>query len=231
MVGINWPAFRGEERQAAQLISHNLFSLDHHVRLFRTALALADYCDSTRAEFRGLVMAPSGSSMDRYYDAMQRNLQFIEWKILAMRDAAITLNNFAECKQALEKLIGKCPSFQDKLDREAYREAGRIWEKEFPGYADIRLSVAHSGKLFNAPGKRQEHTVPGTDTVMGVMVDERTMSTSIGGKMPTYSLVEETAVTLENIRDAIYRAYAPISDYSRQLPTIHEETPQPPAED
>jgi hypothetical protein len=236
MVLLNWPAFRGEERKAVQLLYDNLLALDVQVRTFRECLSLADYCDRAREPHRKFLLSISSEALmglgihERLRQAQELNQQFIDWKILAIRHGAITISNFAECKQALEGLIGYCPSFKDKLDRDASREASRIWEASFPGYADLRLSVAHSGKLFNSPGKREQHTMPGTNFVMGLIAG-RAMTTSIGGKMPSYSLSEESAVALQNVRDAIYRAYIPIQDFSFQLPSVHEEeTLEPPAQ-
>lgn len=229
MIGVNFLAFRDEERRAAELLDYNLGSLHHLTSLFGQALKLADYCDAEREPFR--LLSLEATDWDDARRASGINDQFNQWKMLAIRDGAITLYNFAEGKQALEKLIGHCPSVKEKLDKDAYSEAGRLWEEAFPGYNHVRLDVAHSGKLFNAPGKRELHTMPGTEILLRSFVSGRTFTTSINGKMASYSLTSASADALETIKEAVYRGYEPISRFSRSLPPIHEpETPQPPAE-
>lgn len=214
MIQIYWPGLEQPERDAALLLSQNLSTLETHVSQFKDALSLADYCDATRAPHR----ANDDFNSPDWGRSLEINRQFIQWKMLAIRDGAITIYNFAECKQALSKLIGRCPSLKDKLDRDAFSEAGRIFEGAFPDYAHVRLDVAHSGKLFNAPEKRDQHTVPGTKTIIRGGVTDRTMQSSVNGKMASYSLTGDSLAALEAARDAIYRAYAPVAKFTDGLP-------------
>jgi len=232
-------AFTGEERSAAQLLDHNLCSMENEVDQFAQALALADYCDNQRAPFRSIISEDIVSQspdflarLEHKFTAAQADAQFIRWKMLAISFGAITLYNFAECKQAVEGLLNRCPSLKDKLDRETYAEASRSWKAAFPGYVHVRLNVAHSGKLFNAPGKWEKHTVPGTGFHLGSMVSDRVMTTSVNNSMASYALTHDSLMAFTAVKDLIYRAYQPVADFARNLPTVPDQEAQPrPAQD
>jgi hypothetical protein len=231
--------FPEDEFELACLLQTNLFHLSHHVSVFKTAVELADYCDATRGPYRAK-MLHAGDNIAEAWEASRINHQFVKWKQLAARDGAITLYNFAETKQVIDKQKAQCPTIFPHVDRKTLKRANVLFNKAFPGLADIRLSVAHAGKLAKSEEESARHRVPGSKVQITQMLADRRFSSSVNSKMASYDLTAESAAVLEAVTDEIYRAYAPAAEFTCGLPAQpyweeriaeHRRRSEPPAQD
>jgi hypothetical protein len=187
------------EREHGQLVSWALDDMAHLVSSFREALALADYCDANRDR-------PTRNEADR---------QFIRWKQIAGRDAALTVYKFYEVRQTLSAQWKASPVLHSYVDRASLSEAGKLFESYFRGYGAARQGAAHAGKLYQNPKIAQANTIGGL-TIQNMM-SERATGSVIDGKMGSVSLTQESAGVLQRVAESTFEAYQAVADRTRVL--------------
>lgn len=153
-----WKSLPESEREAGRLLARNVTHLTELSYRFEQAVALVDFCDAAASLLQPALDAGT-ADLAVWQAAMGERFRYKAWREIAARDGAITLYNFMEVKQAIDGLLGMCPSVAAKIDREQLRCARRTFEDRFAGVKDIRFGVAHAGAPFSSPEENAKHRV------------------------------------------------------------------------
>lgn len=203
-----------EQAAAVRAIGHNLSSMHYFAGLLADAVALADMCDKKRQEF-----------IARHDTSLHGKIsQLAKYIMLAGRDGAITIWNFAEAKRITNKLAGRVPIVLEHRDQTRHAEAGRMFEQAFPNYAKIRLAVAHMGDVASTPEKIKAHAGwdgdgQGEQPFYSACMQGRYFYSTIDEEVVGYHVIGTTENNLKAVLEAIYRSYAPVESALMQLQT------------
>lgn len=205
------------EQEYAARIFINLFRMSALVDQFRSAVALADFCSATFPS--SLLHIKSDEDRAKYE-------RFRDWKMLAVRDAAVTLGNYVEARKAIEKDCDKCPTVLAYIDQGALAKHENIFEVAFPNVSGVRTSVAHSARLIRSERERERHVRRGEELPgMKVQGGRELLMSGLSGN--TYSATHEGGGSfsldgsgvdaLEAATSEYYRAYEPVAEFTRAL--------------
>jgi hypothetical protein len=143
-----------KEREHALLIQHTLDWLQYYADCFLAATGLYDH-----AEFH-YQLAPKPPFPDRM--PMTRDQQrYMNWKMIAGRDGAITLYNIDESFQAVSASLDLTPSVKSEIDIDLMRKARKTFRKHFPDVKNMRDAIAHAAELINTPAKNFANPIKG----------------------------------------------------------------------
>jgi hypothetical protein len=78
---------------------------------------------------------------------------FVQFRIIAARDAAMNLFHFRSSLQGLTRQIPHCPSYGSSQTLGKISGALVRFDQYFPKTDNIRNAIAHAGQLNNAPSK------------------------------------------------------------------------------
>lgn len=174
----------GSDPEAVSSLTTNLSVLDLQAVSFHAALELIAYSNElveTARTSRG--QATDDQTRD---NLRERGKTFAEWKMIACRDAAMTVFHFGK---ALESISFKeLPAFREYVDFDLLRKARRQFETDFPEIEKFRNSIAHSGEnaskserpLFDKGIAEPGFTVPAGSSIamQGTLVGDQITSTA-----------------------------------------------------
>lgn len=170
-------AFSKDEREHVLVLWHLLGSMSSCVHNFERAVELVEFCNSNLAD-----MGPSEHE-DIYQTGirMAAKRKFFDWRMLAFKVAAIEIYNHQEAKQSADNILENCPTVAALIDKKARGKACEIFGAAFPGYANVRLSVAHTNHL-DTPEKFARQAEPSTGIVFGIIGGESSIKSFAQGK-------------------------------------------------
>jgi len=127
------------------------------------------------------------------------------WKAMALRDGAITINNFYEEILAVDNNLKDCPHLRGLIDIEAKRLVKGLFESYFPSCADIRHGVAHLAEFYSTPRQLATHS----KGWINAMIDH-SYHTSVNGKAVSYDLTTPTLQKLRVVEARMWDIFTPI---------------------
>ena len=124
--------------------------------------------------------------------------------------------------EAATACVGKCPTVQALVNREALRSSKRLMRELFPRFEAIRHSVAHAAEL--AKDGRERHSVAGpyevlpgrplgnskTRVVVRNSLQGRQFLNTFEGQMQSYEVSATTLDGLKKVKDTLYAAFSPV---------------------
>jgi hypothetical protein len=160
------------------------------------------HCHSIEA---GVALLERGDALLAKADSTS-GIQYVDhWKLMALRDGAITINNFYEEINEIDKNLRKCPTIKRLIDIQQKRKAKRLFEGYFPSCVDLRHGVAHLAEFYGTPEKLKEHGGGWINTMI-----DRSYHTSIKGKAVSYDLVAATHKKLQNVERRMWAIFKPL---------------------
>jgi hypothetical protein len=109
--------------------------------------------------------------------------RFEHWKAMALRDGAITINNFYHEILAIDQNLKSIPVMRQQIQMTEKRLAKRLFESSFPSCKAIRHGVAHLAELYSTPDQLKKHGRGWINTMIG-----HSYHTSVKGEAVSYDL-------------------------------------------
>jgi hypothetical protein len=128
-----------------------------------------------------------------------------QWKLMTLRDGAITIYNFYKEMEAIDNNLRHCPQIKRLIDIKKKREIKRLFESYFPYCVDIRHGVAHLAELYSTPEQLQTH---GRGSINAMF--DRSYHTSVRGKAISYDLTIDTHKKLETVARRMWAIFTPL---------------------
>jgi hypothetical protein len=209
------------ERVAATLLQNALWNIETYVEDLHSARMLFDHSTTISKD-----SATKNAMSDSEANAVRK------WPILACRDGAITIFNFAMCLESIKSTRFQTPSL--KFDKEKIKAAGKTFREHFPDFDKIRHGVAHSAELMknlehfdrNAttmPVKLGQWSIPRGTLIQNAIIGRR-FALTYNGKVLSYELSELSVLNLAKVRSKLFDAF-PYSELEGYGP--YPAPPQP----
>jgi hypothetical protein len=211
------------EHDMARHIQGQLSDLESYIQKFKAAIDLFDYCDLKLNEYdvEHRKRKAENHTAGREWRKATRHLweNYLNWKHLATRDGAMTIFHFAKTLIAAKAIFGKAPTLKSKINLDASKKSGRLFNTYFPDFETIRHTIAHTAELKESLEKRDNSAInsgfqqggltiaEGTNTLVSGVIGGRTFSSSIDGKMVSYDLSNETLAKLKEVQDQFLIAF------------------------
>lgn len=213
---INFDKLPESERQEANHLAALLHLLDAFVLRFEDALALQDHA----RELREKVVDQINATELTYELYVQLELPF-RWRLMAFRDAALSVYHFASTLRAISRSINLCPSLRKLLKSRPTDGARTIFTKQFPTADFMRHAVAHVADMAERPDTLKFHAVAGhkwddrypeflINNAIGTRLSGNTMHLAHKGKDVSLTLDQHSA-------DELYRAESDLFEQLRLL--------------
>lgn len=222
---IDWYRIDKADEDNGWALAGNLSNIEHHFRLFYSAVLLCDFSEEASeaarlTNHRAHFIGPPQSFCGR------------EWEVLAGREGGLSLHAIGVAIKQACSLIGAVVYVREVVDAKAAKEARRCFEKTFPGNEKMRHTIAHP-EYYPNPEKNMRSDVPvlGLIGFGGANVREnfigRRLTSSIDGDLVSFELSLETVGILKSIIDKLFEALMPM-DPSRFEGEIDWERMKPP---
>ena len=114
------------ERSTAEYLFRNIRQLGEQSNNLAAALALIDLSD--------MLPFPAISV---------RSSLFWLWRLMAFREGAMALSNFAKTLELARHLVPQCPSYAPLIDKDGLRKIGQEFRSRFRRVEKLRDSAAH----------------------------------------------------------------------------------------
>lgn len=210
------------ERAAATLLQIALWNIEIYVEDLHSARLLFDHSAAILSNTKTESQLPHSEAC-----------AVSKWSILACRDGAITIFNFAMCLDSIKSNRHQTPSL--RFDKEKIRDAGKLFREHFPDFEKIRHGVAHSAELMknleqfdrNAtmePTQLGQWSIPSGTLIQNAIVGRRFALTH-EGKVLSYELSEASVLNLAKIRSRLFAAF-PFSQLEGYGPSPKPPQPQ-----
>lgn len=205
--------FPDDEQPFGKAVEDNLIRLDMYCQRFRHTLSLFDTCYAERAKLRQKTEAPG--PYPPQYDT------FITWELIAGRDGAMTIWDFARATHLVSKNLEKCPTLAMLVDRPRYEKCLAQFQQDFPNAKIIRHAVAHPSDLYGAPKDAASNSFTGEFNAHGIEIDANDANTvfdgisgrqvlvTIYGQIVGYELSDDSVQKMQHVRDEIHKVFAP----------------------
>jgi hypothetical protein len=199
------------ERANAQAINLNLHALKRCVNTFEAALKLFDFS------------APTPDRPDRHSmphevyqiaqkDWMDRIQLATEWMRIAAKSGAMSIYEFHRIEQAIDNMIARCPTIEAAIDKNARKNASRLFADAFPNFADIRGIAAHGWENSATPEKVLKNALKDFGSVLiSEGLHGRDYVNSFEGKMISYSVSQDTLDRLSAVLAQRYLTFEGIA--------------------
>jgi len=70
-----------------------------------------------------------------------------KWQQMAARIGAITIYEFYQICQGIDKMVTTCPTLDALVDKTARKDASKLFNEKFPNFADTRHFAAHGVEM------------------------------------------------------------------------------------
>lgn len=213
----------GEEAKTAAELLESLGSIQLYVEQFEAAVELFDFSEAgsntlDSERFRSSQSMPPPLTPDY----KKKSRLFMQWRLLAGRDGAITIFNFGRALEySRDTLLGRCLTWRETASMEKIKEAFALWEANFARFVAVRHSVAHAAE-FSRAGKREEHTFYGEPDLsyfeaggpvhlfISCSMHGRKFTSTFEKKIVGYELSRSTADILSSIAQTFFDAFEPV---------------------
>jgi hypothetical protein len=115
-------------------------------------------------------------------------LDFIRYRRIAARDAALNLYHFKYSLRAIKKNLPKSVALSARIDAVAIRNALKYFNSNFPNIDQVRHAVAHAGELFSNVAKMRQNESNSTITGHGFTHQGRWFSEAMSGRIYTVGI-------------------------------------------
>ena len=150
-----------------------------------------------------------------------------KWIFIGARVGALCLYDFFQDTQAINNNLRFCPTIVPMVDMTAKREAQKLMQSRFPGFADVRTAAAHPGEVNSTPQKMEANTVAaavvgrgfsgdGTVNISGSILNGDYTNT-LEGRVVSYSLSNASVSDLQTILGLWAQTFQPVEDGTRAL--------------
>jgi hypothetical protein len=216
------------EKPSTDHVTSNLSAMDSYIWEYYSLLSLYRFCNKAAEIAREASFAARKARPLDFDERLQRRAQMQHgWPFAAARECAMAAYHFARACEGINKSLGGCPTIRNYADLSALKEGNRLFNKIFPGFVAMREGISHAQEARNSPIASSEHEVKGPITLPGMevggalsingMLSGDTYKTTWEGKVVEFSMNEATGKALEEIRDAFYLAFVPVSEMTRKL--------------
>jgi hypothetical protein len=212
---ITWHALPIKEQVSAAAINSNLFSLRGCVSDFKAAVHLFDTAISNR-------IARSVSNEQSWRDGTaeknnQHNSLMMAWTRIAAKSGSLSIYEFHRLEQAIDKLVKRCPTLESMIDKDARRHGSRLFDENFPDFANVRLFAAHGREMTDNPEKFAKHSISAHNSgrisidaqntsIQDVLVG-RTYTNTSNGKVVSYDISMETLTKLQEVLERRFATF------------------------
>jgi hypothetical protein len=205
--------FPEEERDYIDLIADCSRGIGSQVEFFEAAVGLADFAD---ADHRHMPQDLEPGQPDlTLLPRAKHNMMLSKWRLIAAQHGAICIYNVHELIQSINGLLGGAPTFRDLMDKQAMSRERNLHEEAFPGFTELRFTVAHAGLAFRSPEKARNHKPAGENIFFKNSLVGRQFTTHANGKHVAYMLLPETTAILDSIFDNACAALEPVVQFTR----------------
>lgn len=153
----------------------------------------------------------------------QEEFKYRRWKMIAARDAAMTVFHFGQYLHGIGASSAKFPNDKLFINRIHLKEAYKIFNREFKGHRDMRDAVAHSAQLHKSLEDLERNKLLGNYHLPGVslhghkdsqtfiyeMLNGRDFVKSWNHKLVSVSVTSEKADALHQIVETAFQAFEP----------------------
>jgi hypothetical protein len=209
------------EQDAASAVFSNLNHMSVMVERFQSAIELYDYSIRKRSKM------PDGEDQNIV----------AKWPFMAGQIAAMTIYDFFQLTQAINKQLHLCPTILNVVDQEAKKCAQREFSVYFPDYANLRNAAAHIGELSSTTAKLKLNSaavselesinVGGNSEAkirIGQLIHNDRYASTFEGKLVELSLNEESIERLAGCLIEWRKAFMPAEiETKRLLELLHPE--------
>lgn len=214
-----------ELMEAGASVYHNAHTLSNQPKLFRSALGLCAYANSTvQDEMRGVMTG-------RIDIRAVGNSPYHDWRQFSMRIGALIIYDYQQLVQSIEAIISKIPTWNAVVDRDLAKQASSLFDQTFRDVAKVRKGAAHAARITNYPANQKQNSVSGTNDNLDsrfINTSTETLNVSISGsvfdgnythtidgKVVSYRLDENSATALEQITALRMLSLKPIEAINR----------------
>lgn len=211
-----------DEEGPARAFVDNLRDLEGCSRDFTHALALYDVATAEREALRA-------ACRDRRQQGEMvwppENSAWTGFPTIVIRFGGVTIRNFGQALSAARGVIGRIPSWIDRIDRAALKDVEGRFREAFPNIDKVRHSISHP-EFYADPTKkmgvdgdfdvgniiqvRQSADV----TIRGIYAD-RTFASTFDGLVVSYELNADNALLLVELATASFAAVAELDPLRR----------------
>lgn len=181
-----------DERDAAWLIELNLIRFKSHVDDFAAALSLFDLCLAVSSQ------AQANSN----------------WIFVPARDGAMSVYHAYTVLDGIRKTLSSTPRLDSLVDKDALKEAGKIFHTKFPDFEKLRDAIAHIAEQTTTPRMRDKHAYSGplsagevTSSTVSNWLEHRQFSNTWSGKLVKYEISEASLAHLRNAQHCLWCAF------------------------
>lgn len=195
----------GEQQSAIEHMSY-LAELWSAVRQFKHALSLFDFCEREKPDE-------------------------VDWKLIAARDGAWSINNFGSAMQYFRAGFGGIPTLSGLIEHDALRAAQKQFETWFPDFPLMRHALAHVPESTMNQHKRDENyyrgpfasdgmIIEGTQTLIMIKnsLKGRTYQTTFSGRLLSYDVNDDTLKKLVQAKDLFFSGFKRVEELSARTP-------------
>ena len=142
------------------------------------------------------------------FDYVEANLAVkMRWAFIACRDAAMTLWNFRDALDFIQKAFKCCPSLKTKPKEHALKAAIGRFGAAFPFARKVRNATAHPVGQIATPKHREVNRLRNTPVLLQSVLMGRKFTHSKEGLEVSFEICDTTVLTLKAVRDAVFNVF------------------------
>ena len=140
-------------------------------------------------------------------------MQITDWRLVAARDAALSIYHFGKALHAIRSFAGASKQYGGKLNAVELKKVKILFDQNFPDITSMRHAISHAGELAENPRVYAEHVLKenaqgdgffiAAGASQGLALNGVNLSIPWRGKMITVGIGQDTADTLALVRQGV----------------------------